>query len=1048
QICLLLFATFFLFNHVIKSQNLKIADKYYEAEQYKKAAHEYEKILPELKNKYGANDTSVYAKALFRAGNSFYENNLNINKAEKYYEEGVNIYKSIKNGKEDFWFILFANSLSFLYQKKAEQYAKNKNYVKAEKQYLKLINFDVENFGKHNISYPYLCRDLADIYVKKKEYNKAEHYYNEALKIEEELYGEDSWHFRFANRNMAIVYTKQGKYKEAERFYKEAIQLKEKFSDNDDILKYADACTKLASIYLDIGNYKDAEIFFIKAKNKRGEVLGKNNLKYAESCNYLARLYFDLGNYTQAEKLFIEAKSIRENIVGKEHPDYAQSCNNLGVLYHETGDLDKALAFYTEAFNIRAKTLGTKSKEYATSCNNIATIYFAEGKYKDAEELVITAKNILAELSTNNLDYIRICNHLGSIYEYMKLYDKAEALFLEAKSIQEENLGKNNTSYLEICKSLARIYEIKGNKNKALKCIKEANKTLIFLLNESAKYMSEKEREKYLENILKNNFDIIHSFYLKREKNNKKDVGTVYNNILNLKSELLKSSINMRKAVLQSGDSVLINKLGKMNNYGEIIAEQYTLPVKDRRTDIQELEKKLNKLEKELISYTASKPLYKNYFIAKPKWEDIKKTLKKDEVAIEFTHFNYANVENWTDSILYYALIVRKDYKYPKAVFLFEQKQLQKIINRPENINEYEYIKELYDIKSPKADRLYKLIWQPLEIYLQNSKKIYISPSGLLNKISFDAIPVKSSKIILSDKYKIIYNTSTAQLTNNTELYKNDIKDVVLFGGLEYDVELNKMKTNSDNFKTNKPSVFANNLYPEINFNRSFSQNISWNYLPGTLEEIEDIKEVIKKNDFNVTTYKDEFGTEEQFKALESNAPSVLHISTHGFYFGENKNNPKSKETTGQLMFFNSENPLLRSGLILAGGNLVFQGKNIPKGVEDGVLTAAEISQLNFFNTKLAVLSACQTGLGDIKDNEGVYGLQRAFKMAGVEYLIYSLWEVPDGPTKELMTEFYKNWFSGIEIHEAFKKAQNHLKTKYAKVEGGAFAWAAFVLIM
>ena len=148
-----------------------------------------------------------------------------------------------------------------------------------------------------------------------------------------------------------------------------------------------------------------------------------------------------------------------------------------------------------------------------------------------------------------------------------------------------------------------------------------------------------------------------------------------------------------------------------------------------------------------------------------------------------------------------------------------------------------------------------------------------------------------------------------------------------------------------------------------------------------------------------------------------------------------------------KVRFAHSDNPLLRSSFILAGGNAAFQGKKIPDGVEDGVLTAAEISRLNFFNTKLVVLSACQTGLGDILSNEGVYGLQRAFKMAGVDYLLFPLWEVPDYQIKELMTNFYKNWLSGMEIREAVKKSQNQLKTKYAKTEGAAFAWAAFVLM-
>ena len=137
----------------------------------------------------------------------------------------------------------------------------------------------------------------------------------------------------------------------------------------------------------------------------------------------------------------------------------------------------------------------------------------------------------------------------------------------------------------------------------------------------------------------------------------------------------------------------------------------------------------------------------------------------------------------------------------------------------------------------------------------------------------------------------------------------------------------------------------------------------------------------------------------------------------------------------------------MRSGFILAGGNRAFRGEKVPEDIEDGVLTAAEISRLTFNKTKLLVLSACQTGLGDVKGNEGVYGLQRSFKMTGVDYLMFSLWEVPDEATKELMSKFYDYWFSGLEIRDAFKKAQDQLKLKYADIPGAAFAWAAFVLM-
>ncbi len=276
-----------------------------------------------------------------------------------------------------------------------------------------------------------------------------------------------------------------------------------------------------------------------------------------------------------------------------------------------------------------------------------------------------------------------------------------------------------------------------------------------------------------------------------------------------------------------------------------------------------------------------------------------------------------------------------------------------------------------------------------------------------------------------------------------------------MFGGIEYDIDPDKMRENAHVSKEKivpESSVLIEPSRPTNSLNRGMldglTRNVSWNYLEGSLKETEEIQDVIQKENVNVTLYKEELGSEEQFKALENDAPSILHVSTHGFYFGDDKKSNEYKDMIDKdVKFAHSDKPLLRSGFILAGGNAAFQGKTIPKGVEDGVLTALEISRLNFFNTKLAVLSACQTGLGDVKGSEGVYGLQRAFKMAGVEYLLFSLWEVPDYQTRELMTNFYQNWFTGMEIRVAFKKAQNQLKTKYAKVDGAAFAWAAFVLM-
>ena len=891
---------------------------------------------------------------------------------------------------------------------------------------------------------------LRTVYTEALKYDSALVYAHKSLKLTENNVGKQD--LLYANKlyDVFMLYYYLGDYETAVIFCKEYKEIRENVLGKGH-QAYAQCCNNLALLYYNLGNYQEAEPLYIEAKIIYRFTLGKKHPEYATSCDNLAQLYFSIGNYQKAGSHFIEAKKIREKALGKEHPKYAISCNNLAQLYCNMGNYQKSEPLNIEAKKIYEKVLGKEHPDYARSCNNLALLYWYMGNYAKAEPLYIEAKNIYEKvLGKEHPDYALSCNNLALLYYNIGHYQKAEQLYIEAKKIWGNVLGKEHPNYSLSCANLAILYDDMGNYAKAEQLYIEANQIMTFLSGESAKFMSEKEREEYLNKKINDNFELYHSFFLKRRKNNKKLVGIVYNNALNIKGQLLRSVTAVRKAILQSGDTALINTYNKMNNIGEILAEQYTLPIAERRSDIIQLEEEVNVLEKKLTRVASNLSGFENLTDLDTKWQNIQKSLKTNESAIEFIQFHYRNDRKLTDSTLYYALVLRKDYEYPKAVFLFEQKQLQKIMQRPRGTSEYNFIKNLYDPKSQKADSLYKLVWQPLENYLKNSNNIYISPAGILNKISFDALPVNTTNI-LSDKYKIIYTTTTAQAINKTGLFQINIKNTVMFGGIEYDIEPDEMEQNARAFnKKSEQSVNSDYAFNSLE-NRSLdslTRNFSWQYLPGSLAEVEEIKDVLKRHNIKVKLYKEKQGSEERFKELEQDAPSILHVSSHGFYFGDDEKSNEYKDMIDRdVKFAHSKNPLLRSGFILSGGNTAFQGGKLPTGVEDGVLTALEISRLNFFKTKLVVLSACQTGLGDVKGSEGVYGLQRSFKMSGVSYLLFSLWEVPDGTTKELMSNFYENWFSGMEIRAAFKKAQNELKTKYAGVPGSAFAWAAFVLM-
>ena len=186
--------------------------------------------------------------------------------------------------------------------------------------------------------------------------------------------------------------------------------------------------------------------------------------------------------------------------------------------------------------------------------------------------------------------------------------------------------------------------------------------------------------------------------------------------------------------------------------------------------------------------------------------------------------------------------------------------------------------------------------------------------------------------------------------------------------------------------------------------------------------------------------------TEESVKALTGNlSPAVLHIATHGFFYPDTRAKNDSTYTTNSLAnpFKQSDNPLMRSGLFFAGADDAWKGKPI-NGKEDGILTSYEVSNLYLPNTKLVVLSACKTALGEIQGNEGVYGLQRAFKIAGVDNLVMSLWKVPDTETAAFMQELYKNIFNKQSINNAFYNAQTVMRHKYSNEP---YKWAAWILV-
>jgi CHAT domain-containing protein len=424
-------------------------------------------------------------------------------------------------------------------------------------------------------------------------------------------------------------------------------------------------------------------------------------------------------------------------------------------------------------------------------------------------------------------------------------------------------------------------------------------------------------------------------------------------------------------------------------------------------------------------------------------WIAINKKLKKNEGAIDFFYFNTSNyyTDTDTDKFIYGAKILSPKLSEPVILYLFiTNKEIDNMLrNKPLKQNNYLGLDNPYN---PDTHIVNNLIWNKIDSLLTvlEITTVYITPAGMLHNINLAALPTDNGSI-----FGNYYNThilgSSSYVINYKPLYLNSekIKEITTFGDIDYN------KSNS----TSIASLIENNIgYPQIAEIATRSGKSKFGYLPGTKKEIEDIANLCDKNKIPVVSYEGQNASEDNFKKLNGqHEPYVLHIATHGYFFPDPiKTNPTASELLQNKKNKHklSEDPLLRSGLILSGANATW-GKTdyFTTTTEDGILTGYEIANTDLSGCQLVVLSACETGLGDINASEGVFGLQRAFKMAGVKNVIMSLWTVPDNETPKLMNLFYNNCFKGESVHDALQHAQNEMKANGYP----PYYWAGFKLL-
>ncbi len=934
-----------------------------------------------------------------------------------------------------------------------------------------------EKYHPESSDYAKGLNSLGVLYSDMGDYKAAESYYKQALDVYKKTIGEEHPDYASSLNTLGGLYYKMGDYKAAEPYYKQALEIKKK-ALGEEHPSYASSLNNLGLLYYEMGDYKAAEPYYKQALDVYKKTIGEEHPSYASSLNTLGLLYWKMGDYKTAEPNYKQALEIKKKALGDEHPSYASSLNNLGILYHEMGDYKVAEPYYKQALEIKKKALGEEHPDYARSLNNLGVLYSDIGDYKAADGYLKHALEIKKKsIGEEHPSYASTLNEIGNLYKIMGDSKTAEPYYKKALAINKKALGEEHPDYASSLNNLGNLYKDMGDFKAAepyyiqalaikKKVLSEDHPDFLYTQNAFAYLLLKTNRELAAYDILNKNFSkkskqIADNFEWLNDNQKEaywKKESEFYNGLswfANVAFEKLPEAVGLNyNAALITKSKMLELKISSENYYREV--DELREQLANRRRLLAKMEsdgstekEKLEKLHQEADSLdkrlTQSWPEYaqqkKNLSIT---WDQVQQNLDISEAAIEFVRF-----KNEDDSLYYYnALVVRKGDLFPKLINLCKEEDV-KAISLKMGFSAY-----------------YPLIWQPIEAALKDIVTIYYAPIGELYNIPFSAIyspKGKGDEVLAAkiDKRGVVVETEKANTEQNAEYLmdrytlheltstrylamglKQKAKEpigtnIAMVGGVNYDY----LPGTTTTPKKNKKDKNANRS--------SASTSGKLNYLEGTQTEVEQINQQVTAATWQTKLIEKNDATEETITKLEGKeAKGILHIATHGYAFSEFDFKDTSISTNSlRYSYRYSTNPMVRSGLILTGGNWAWTGSDslTKLGAEqNGILTALEVSQLNLKKTKLVVLSACETGLGKIEGSEGTFGLKRGFKLAGIEQIIVSLWSVPDKETMELMTLFYTDLTKTLNPVISFEKAQKEMRNKYPTEPE---KWAGFVLV-
>jgi CHAT domain-containing protein/tetratricopeptide (TPR) repeat protein len=906
----------------------------------------------------------------------------------------------------------------------------------------------LRNDGEENEHYAQTIHNLAALYGDLGDYARAIPFSVDAMELRRRLLGEDDELYATSLSNLGGLHFESGGFEQAMKLFRKAKAIIRR-THGEDHPAFALCLQHEGGYYHETGRFDRALPILQRSLQIWRSVLPSDHPDIAKGLHNLAGLYLDMGMYERAEPLYLEALAIRRKRLGDEHRLTAGTLNSLAGLYDQMGKAQHVEELFQESMEIRLKTLGNEHPDYAQSLRNLAGFYADTGDLKKADMLYREAARIYRSVWGDRHPCLAsVQNGLGALQKQLGNVASAEAHYREALRIRHACFGEDHPTVAHSIGNLALLCASTGRIPEALSLEKWATSVENRMVEQVFAVSSEEQRRAHLD-LLSGS---VHSFAsLARIASSESGAsGELMDLVLRRKGIQADALAAQQSSVLARRHPQLRDKLATLDTLrNQIARRQLEGPgensLSSHQAILDEWLERKEALEEELVRAIPEFRL-QFHFLSTDRMR-VAGALPRDAALIEFFRFRLFNFgktgdERW-GSYRYLALVLLPDD--PEHVSLidlgeadriedlvteFRQGMVQRCEKRDIEVAEEEPV--LGDAHFAKVGSdLRASIFDPLIAAIGPRTRLVMSPDGQLNVLPFETLPLEDGRYVI-DRFTIVYVSSGRDVERWGAGAVGQPSDPVIVANPDYNLSGVCGQAGGEGLSDQVQAEFTSE------FRAHFSA------LPETASEARAIFRIAGGG----TVWLSEEALDKRIKAVRS--PRFLHFATHGLFLRDrpfdsardSKVGLRSiRSEAGELTVTGMPNPLVRSALALAGVNTWLNQQQLPSEAEDGILTAEEVTAMDLIDTKLVVLSACDTGLGEIRNGEGVFGLRRAFVLAGADTLVMSLWKVPDRETQELMEAFYGRLASGSGRSDALRQAQIEMKAKNPH----PFFWGAFI---